>query len=106
MGRDHVRDRICQDDAGSPSSAIGRPGCNTGRVATVSPQELCVSGSPSQRSRRLAVLCPACLAFAGCPICFTLYAGLDVPTRLTVDGDISGPDGSDEPLAAESADDG
>jgi hypothetical protein len=52
------------------------------------------------------VLCPACLALAGCPICFTLYAGLDLPKRLPVDGDVFVPDGADEPQAAESADDG
>ena len=52
------------------------------------------------------MLCPACLALAGCPICFTLYAGLDVPKRLPGDVDASNPDSSDEPLDAESADDG
>jgi hypothetical protein len=56
--------------------------------------------------RRPAVLCPACLALAGCPICFTLYSGLDVPKRLPGDVDVLSPDASDEALAAESADDG
>jgi hypothetical protein len=53
------------------------------------------------------VLCPGCLALAACPICFTLYAGLDGPAHPTVDGDAPGTDDPDELLvAAEPADDG
>jgi len=42
------------------------------------------------------VLCPACLALAVCPICFTLYAGIDVPLA---DANGAGPDGTDESLS-------
>lgn len=52
------------------------------------------------------MLCPACLALAGCPICFTLYSGLDLSKRASGNSEAAVPEGADEPRAVEIADDG
>jgi hypothetical protein len=51
------------------------------------------------------MLCPSCLALFGCPVCFALYAGVDLPKSNPSEADSTDIDEADESLGASDAPD-
>ncbi len=51
------------------------------------------------------MLCPSCLALFGCPVCFALYAGVDLRSSSPSEADFSHLDEPDESLGASDAPD-
>jgi hypothetical protein len=51
------------------------------------------------------MLCPSCLALFGCPVCFALYAGVDLRGSSPSEADSTRIDDADESLGAGDAPD-